>query len=151
MLLLVVPLLMLQISGIAEHAWAALSAVLATIAIGFFAVWSLLANATSALILLAFRPFRVGDDVDLVEPGSGAGLSGRVQDMNLMFTTLQERSDGPDRQAGTLHIPNSMFFQKVVRVRPTMPAVHSTPFFAASQVPKPPQPLDSPHGSKDSQ
>lgn len=142
-LILITPLILLQTIGLVEHAWTLISTLLATLAIGFFAVWSLLTNATSALILLTFRPFRIGDLVDLVEPSNGTTLSGRVEDMNLMFTTLKELPDPPQRAGptGILHVPNSLFFQKAIRVRPTpYSAPADTPFFAPSQVPQPPSP-----------
>lgn len=138
LLLLVAPLVLLQITGLGGSAWTLLSAVLATVAIGFFGVWSLLANATSALILLTFRPFRVGDDVDLLEPNRDLLLSGTVKDMNLMFTMLTER-ESVTTPPSTLHVPNSLFFQRAIRVRPpAVPTDSSTPFFAASQFPQPP-------------
>src|SRR4051812_36942040 len=41
-------------------AWAALSAVLATLAIGFVAVWSIMSNPLCTVILIAFKPFTIG-------------------------------------------------------------------------------------------
>ena len=132
---LLTPLVLLQATGMIQHAWTVISAGMAAVAIGFFATWSLLSNATSALLLLTFRPFRVGDLVDVVEPSNGSQLSGRVVDMNLMFTTLREHTGGNHRATGTLHVPNSLFFQKMIRIAHTMPQDASTPFFAASQAP----------------
>ena len=131
---LIVPLPLLQATGLIEDAWTLVTTILATVAIGFFAVWSMLSNATSALLVVAFRPFRVGDEVDLVEPSNGSVLSGRVDDMNLMFTTLKENR--PEGGKSVLHIPNNLFFQKIVRVHgPPEEREQVTPFFAASQGP----------------
>ena len=108
---------LLQTSGLFQHAWALLSAVLAAVAIGFFAAWSIISNLTSALLIVALRPFRIGDDVELVEPGSGTSLGGRVVDMNLVFTTLTERNPETGVES-RLHVPNNLFLQKLIRARP---------------------------------
>lgn len=122
-------LVVLQTTGMFGNAWALLSAMLATIAIGFFAAWSILSNVTAALLILTFRPFRHGDQVDLVEPTNGTQVSGKVVDINMMYTSLQER-DPETRQTSTLYIPNSLFFQKLVRTRSTSYSTPATPFYA---------------------
>lgn len=121
---------LLQVSGRHENALAFVSAVLATLAIGFVAAWSLLSNSTGALLLLVFRPFRYGDHVEVVEPTNGTTLGGVVIDMNLMFTTLAEpgKEDLPDTH---LHVPNNLFFQKLVRTRRTSAHAPNDPFFAS--------------------
>ena len=65
------------------------------LAVGFVAAWSVLSNATAALLVLTFRPFRLGDIVELVEPG-GCAIGGRVIDMNLIFTTLSVEPDSAE-------------------------------------------------------
>ncbi len=130
-------LVVLQATGLFENAWALLSAVLATVAIGFFAAWSLLSNATAALLILAFRPFRNGDNVDLVEPTNRTVLGGKVTDINLMYTTLEEQDEETGKVA-VLHIPNSLFFQKLMRVHTTHEP-GTEPFFRESpEKPRPP-------------
>lgn len=130
---LIVPLPLLQATGLVEDAWTLVTTILAAVAIGFFGVWSLLSNATSALLLLTFRPFRVGDHVDLVEPSNGTTFTGHVEDMNLMFTTIKEAR--PEGGKSLLQIPNNLFFQKIVRVHAPEERQRETPFFAASQAP----------------
>lgn len=114
-------LVLMQTFGIFGNAWGFITTALAAIALGFVAVWSLFSNATAALIILAFRPFRIGDEVELVEPAGGA-IGGRVVDMNLMYTTLREEpsADAPNGNAAVsfLRIPNNLIFQKVLRTRP---------------------------------
>lgn len=106
---IVVALVMiLQDLGLAQGAWALLSAVAAMVAVGFFAVWSTLANIMCTLLLLIFKPFKVGDTVELV----GDGVKGRVIDLTFMFTTLREE-DG-----ALVRVPNVQFFQRNIRCYP---------------------------------
>mgnify|MGYP005838884181 CR=1 FL=1 len=84
------------------------------IAIGFIAVWSVLSNILCSMLLVMFRNFDMGDDVELMEPVGGSGLKGKVVGFNIMFTTLAE--DGDNVEAGMLtQIPNNLFFQKTLR------------------------------------
>jgi small-conductance mechanosensitive channel len=97
------------LSTLAEHYFevdffAVLGGLLALIGIGFVAVWSTLSNVLCTLILLTVRPFRVGDELELVPDP----LRGRVVDLNLFFTTLQA-ADGR-----LIQLPNNLFFQRVV-------------------------------------
>jgi small-conductance mechanosensitive channel len=71
------------------------------------------------VLIFTTRPFRLYDRFEVLENGEKAGLKGRVVDINLIYTTLQE--DDSDGQPGpTLQIPNSLFFQRAVRrFRPT--------------------------------
>lgn len=100
-LLLVLHNFGVQIGGI----WALISTVLAMIAIGFVAVWSLLSNMSATLLILIFRPFEIGDRIEFV----GEPTKGKVIHLGMMFTTLRE-SD-----ASVLQIPNNIIFQRVVR------------------------------------
>lgn len=88
--------------------WTMLSTILALIAIGFVAVWSVLSNVSCTFIILIFRPFSVGDEVEFV----GEQVKGRVADLNFLYTTLRT-DDG-----ALIQIPNNMFFQKSLRRRP---------------------------------
>lgn len=81
-------LIVLEALGIFRGAWALISAALAALALGFVAAWSVLSNATAALLILTFRPFRVGDEIELMEMTNGFSIGGRVLDMNLLYTTL---------------------------------------------------------------
>ena len=87
--------------------WAVLSTLLAMVAIGFVAVWSVLSNAFCSVILLMFQPFRVGNRIEM--PVSG--VAGKVVNFNMLFTTLQ--ADDGD----LIQLPNNTFFQQPVRCR----------------------------------
>lgn len=93
--------------------WAALSGFVAVAAVAFFAVWSVLSNLFCAVLIFTIAPFRLGDRVEVIEAADKPGAKGRVIAINLLYTTLEE-----DAEAGTgalVQIPNSLFFQKVVR------------------------------------
>jgi small-conductance mechanosensitive channel len=93
--------------------WGVLSTILAMVAIGFVAVWSVLSNTLCTLIIMIFRPFSVGDDIEL----AGEPVKGRVIDLNFIYTSL-DAGDGT-----VMQVPNNLFFQKVVRRRHASAAV----------------------------
>lgn len=91
--------------GIDLHGlWSMLGAVLSLVAIGFVAMWSILSHMLASLLIVAFRPFEIDDQIELVGDDP---IHGKVIDLNLVYTTLRT-ADGD-----TLRIPNNLFFQKV--------------------------------------
>ncbi|CAM3061269.1 mechanosensitive ion channel family protein [Rariglobus hedericola] len=96
--------------------WTMLTTVLAMVAIGFIAVWSVLSNWLCTLVILITRPFDIGDEVEFV----GEEVRGRVVNLNFIFTTLQTED------SGVMQIPNNLFFQRVMKRRaPTLRSAHS--------------------------
>lgn len=87
--------------------WGILSTILAMVAIGFVAVWSVLSNTLCTLIILVFRPFSIGDEIEF----PGEPVKGRVEDLNFIYTTLA-CEDG-----AVIQVPNNLFFQKTLRRR----------------------------------
>ena len=87
--------------------WTILSTVLAMVAIGFVAVWSVLSNISCTFMILLFRPFGIGDEVEF----AGEEIRGRVIDLNLLYTTLQTEDEA------NMQVPNNLFFQKVLKRR----------------------------------
>ncbi len=93
--------------------WTAFTGFATVGAVAFFAAWSVLSNLFCALLIFTTRIFRIGDLVELIEASDKPGLKGRVVDINLVYTTLNEASE---RSEGTtLHVPNSLFFQRALR------------------------------------
>jgi small-conductance mechanosensitive channel len=93
--------------------WTAFSGFVAVAAIAFFAIWSVLSNLLCAVLIMTVGPFRLGDLVELVESFDKPIVKGRVIDINLLYTTLEE---APESGTGAIvQVPNSLFFQKVVR------------------------------------
>lgn len=133
-IVLITALVLMQAVGIFDNAWAFISAGIAAIALGFVAAWSILSNATAALLIMTFRPFRMGDTLELLDP-TGAPMGGRVLDMNLMYTTLGAPLD--DSDAGTngriLRVPNNLFFQRVLQLRTRHDLHSNATFFSESK------------------
>ena len=86
--------------------WAVVVGTLTIIGVGFIATWAMTSNFTASFFLVLWRPFHVGQTVEILPEN----LKGRVVDRNLMFTTLSEDN------GSVLQIPNSLFFQKIFRV-----------------------------------
>ena len=95
--------------------WTAFTGFAAVGAVAFFAAWSVLSNIFCTVLIFSTRPFRLHDHIEVLENGEKPGLKGRVVDINLIYTTLQEV--GPDAvdEDSVLQIPNSLFFQRTVR------------------------------------
>jgi len=97
--------------------WAVLVSAITIIGVGFIATWAMTSNFTASFFLALWRPFHVGQTVEVLPEN----LKGRVVGRNLMFTTLSEES------GSVLQIPNSLFFQKMFRVSSDLPAATANP------------------------
>lgn len=95
--------------------WTAVSGFVAVAAVAFFAMWSVLSNLLCAVMILTVGPFRLGDVVELIEASDKTIIKGRVTAINLMYTTLKELPQDEGAVPATVQIPNSLFFQKVVK------------------------------------
>lgn len=93
--------------------WTAFSGFVAVAAVAFFAIWSVLSNLLCAVLIMTVGPFRLGDMVELVESFDKPIVKGRVIDINLLYTTLEESVDSGT--GAIVQVPNSLFFQKVLR------------------------------------
>ncbi|PJJ99417.1 mechanosensitive ion channel protein MscS [Lysobacteraceae bacterium NML91-0213] len=93
--------------------WTAFTGFAAVAAVAFFAAWSVLSNIFCTILIFTTRPFRLFDHVELLENGEKPGLRGRVVDINLVYTTLQET--GAEGAGTILLVPNNLFFQRTVR------------------------------------
>ena len=111
-------LLVLERMGVSGTVlWTAFTGFAAVGAVAFFAAWSVLSNIFCTVLIFSTRPFRLQDHIELLENGEKPGLKGRVVDINLIYTTLQEVNE---QQSDTrLQIPNSLFFQRTLRRWPS--------------------------------
>ena len=107
-------LLILERLGVsATVLWTAFTGFATVGAVAFFAAWSVLSNLFCALLIYTVGPFRVGDTIELLDTAEKPGARGRVIDINLLYTTLE---DSTVNAAGSLlQIPNALIFQRVVR------------------------------------
>jgi len=107
-------LLILERMGVsASVLWSAFTGFATVGAVAFFAAWSVLSNLFCAFLIFTVGPFRVGDHIEVLDTAEKPGALGRVVDINLLYTTLE---DAAAAAPGTLiQIPNSLIFQRVVR------------------------------------
>lgn len=86
--------------------WVSITGIAAMVAIGFFAVWSLVGNVLAGILIYFTSPFKIGDDIELLPEA----ISGRVVSIDTLFTLLR------DPEGSYVNIPNSLFFQKFIKV-----------------------------------
>src|SRR5262245_53085520 len=104
---LVTALLVLNLWGISVSGlWTLLASAIAVIGVGFLAVWTMVSNVTASFFISLWRPFRLGQTVEIMPEN----LKGRVIDRSLMYTVLR------DADGNLLHLPNNLFFQQMFRV-----------------------------------
>ena len=113
-------LLVLERMGVsATVLWTAFTGFATVGAVAFFAAWSVLSNLFCALLIFTVRPFRVGDYIEVLDTAEKPGAKGRVVDINLLYTTLEDHgitaAGAPAGSAAWLQIPNALIFQRVVR------------------------------------
>ena len=109
-------LLILERMGVSGMVlWTAFTGFAAVGAVAFFAAWSVLSNIFCAVLIFSTRLFRLQDHIEVLENDEKPGLKGRVVDINLIYTSLQEVEADASDGGSVLQIPNSLFFQRSVR------------------------------------
>ena len=105
-------LLILERLGVsATVLWTAFTGFATVGAVAFFAAWSVLSNLFCALLIFTVGPFRVGDTIELLDTAEKPGAKGRVIDINMLYTTLEDSAT----PGSFLQIPNALIFQRVLR------------------------------------
>jgi len=96
-----------------KHVWVSLTGILALVAIAFFAVWSLVGNILAGVIIYFTSPFKTDDTIEILPDQ----IRGTVLAVNTFYTVLL------DGDKNYINIPNSLFFQKFIKVirNPTAP------------------------------
>lgn len=89
--------------------WTAISALLAMIAFGLFAGWSIISSFLATIIIMIWRPYKVGDKIELLPDG----IEGKVTEMSMMFSTIKLEDKGE------VLIPNSQMLQKIIKKIPS--------------------------------
>lgn len=141
-------LLVLERLGVsATVLWTAFTGFAAVGAVAFFAAWSVLSNLFCALLIFTVGPFRLGDYIEVLDTAEKPGAKGRVVDINLLYTTLED-FHGTAEVPMLLQIPNALIFQRVVRrwkVAPPIPdAVHHAATEAGAATPAAATPSPAP-------
>lgn len=130
-------LLALERMGVSATAlWTALTGFATVGAVAFFAAWSVLSNLFCALLIFTMRPYRIGEHIEVLDTADKVGAIGRVVDINLLYTTLEDRASPQGR--AWLQIPNSLIFQRVVRRFHAVPSPPAVPVDATSRAPTAP-------------
>ena len=120
-------LLVLERMGVsATVLWTAFTGFATVGAVAFFAAWSVLSNLFCALLIFTVRPFRIGDYIEVLDTAEKPGAKGRVVDINLLYTTLEDHGAAAEHTAW-LQIPNALVFQRVVRRFQGVPAPAPVP------------------------
>jgi small-conductance mechanosensitive channel len=100
-------MLALEIWGISLGGlWTLMVSAATVIGVGFLATWTMVSNITASFFITIWRPFRLGDTVEVLPEN----LRGRVIDSNLMFVAMREDN------GAVIQVPNNLFFQKMFRV-----------------------------------
>lgn len=86
-----------------------LSSVFAVIGVALFAQWSILSNITASLMIFFFFPYRVGDQVKVVD--NDDDISGIIEEISLFHVIIKREND-------LVTYPNSLILQKAVIKRP---------------------------------
>ncbi|WP_420318516.1 mechanosensitive ion channel family protein [Ekhidna sp.] len=102
----VILLLVIIWGGDLNNLWVSIGSILGVIAIGFFAIWSILSNIVAGIIIYTINPFKITDTLVLVEKD----VTGKVIDIGLIYTKLQDKD-------GIFTVPNNIFFQQIVKVK----------------------------------
>ncbi|KOQ71341.1 mechanosensitive ion channel domain-containing protein [Stenotrophomonas maltophilia] len=116
LLYLAAALLVLERLGVSRSVlWTALTGFMAVGAVAFFAAWSVLSNLFCSFLIVATRPFRINDTIEVLDSVDKPGLCGQVVDINLIYTTLSDHGEGV--RGCLVRVPNSLFFQRITRHR----------------------------------
>lgn len=82
-----------------------LSSVFAVIGIALFAQWSILSNITASLIIFFGFPYRVGDQIRVLD--KDGDISGRIEEISMFHVLIKQGED-------LITYPNTMILQKAV-------------------------------------
>lgn len=86
--------------------WISITGILAMVAIGLVATWSLLANALAGIILYFVSPFRTEDNIEILPDN----IKGKVVTINLFYTILTDENEN------NINVPNTLFYLKYIKV-----------------------------------
>jgi len=91
-----------------QNIWIFVTGFLGLVAIGLFAVWSILSNVFAGVVIFFTQPFRIDDTIRIIPEG----VSGTVTDITLFFVRI--KTD----QGGLVSIPSNIIFQRMIERMP---------------------------------
>ncbi len=98
--------LLISIWGVSvENLWIFITSVLGIVAVGFFAMWSLLSNITATLFLFLVNPFKIDDEIVILSEE----IRGVVVDLTALFIVIE------DENGDMIQIPSNYIFQKTIK------------------------------------
>jgi len=110
-----IALVLMRIAGVRIGiAPGALSGIALLLAVVMVAGWNVITSFVCGLILVSTQPFRVGDDLEILEPSGVQGAIGRVTEFTYFHTTLQQIDPTHGRPVD-VDVPNSQFFTRAYR------------------------------------
>lgn len=86
----------------------AVSSIFAVIGVALFAQWSILSNITAGVILFFSTPFRIGDEIHILDKDTP--ITAVIENISTFHTYLRTK------EGESIVIPNSLFLQKIVSV-----------------------------------
>ena len=99
-------LLLVLVWGInIKNLWLFITGVFGIVAIGFFAVWSILSNVIAGFLILISDIFHIGDRIEILPDNK----KGKLIDFKLLFIVLE------DEDKNIFHVPNNLLFQKYIK------------------------------------
>jgi len=86
-----------------------LSSVFAVIGVAFFAQWSILSNITAGIIMFFNAPFRIGDQIRIVD--KDLPIEAVIENIHAFYTHIRTKENE------LIVIPNNLFLQKMVSIK----------------------------------
>lgn len=83
--------------------WKYVAGFIGLVAIGLFAVWSILSNVLIGVVLMTNKAIKIGDTIEIVSES----VKGTVKDMGFLYVTLEHKKKH-------VYIPNNIFIQKII-------------------------------------
>ncbi|CAH0991088.1 hypothetical protein SIN8267_01189 [Sinobacterium norvegicum] len=104
-----------------------LSSVFAVIGVALFAQWSILSNITASLIIFFGFPYRVGDNIKVIDKDDD--ISGVIEEITLFHVLIKRGNE-------LITYPNTVILQKGVIKNPAIVAATDTKTVAADDTPQ---------------
>jgi MscS family membrane protein len=108
-ILVIAALIIIYIWGLElENIWIFVTGFLGLVAIGLFAVWSILSNVFAGVVIFFTQPFVIDDTIRVLPDN----VSGTVTDITLFFVKI--KTD----EGGMVSIPSNIIFQRMIERLP---------------------------------